>query len=233
MGNGSARLCVQVVRVGRWELDEGAEDVREVPREVIVGHVPTERRHPGRFTFWSASCVCVPTQVAVRARGGARVGGRGRERIARGGLVRVGASSSSEAHSSSEVLGAAAAAAPFLSSPESSSSPSSAFPSSELATVGGVGGVGGGLPSPASRASSPPRIHASGTTLSLYSVCSARNGPRAAHVASRRCPASRRWRMRGVDATRQRISAASDPVCISPARAASAATMSPSPHSRR
>lgn len=107
----------------------------------------------------------------------------------------------------------------------------SALPPSERAS--GVGVVGGVGPPPPSRASSPPRIHASGTTLSLYSACSARNGPRPAHAASRRCPASRRWRMRGVDDTHQRISAASDPVAISPARVASAATTSPSPHSRR
>ena len=94
MGNGSARLCVQVVRVGRWELDEGAEDVREVPGEVIVGHVPPERRHPQRrfITFVPASRVSadrVSSEVAVRARGGARVGRSGRECVTRGGLVRV------------------------------------------------------------------------------------------------------------------------------------------------
>ena len=46
------------------------------------------------------------------------------------------------------------------------------------------------------RARLHPRIHASGTTLSLYSACSARNGPCLAHMASRRCPDSRRWRIR-------------------------------------
>ena len=128
--------------------------------------------------------------------GGARVGRRGRERIARGGLVRV---------AEPEVLGGRVVVVLAASSAAAVAVTASRLcSSSERASGVGVVGVVG--PSPPSRASSPPRIHASGTTLSLYSACSARNGPCLAHMASRRCPDSRRWRIRGVDDAPEDIS---------------------------
>ena len=67
-----ARLCVRVVGGGRRELDERAEDVREVPGEVIVGHVPSERRHPQRrfITFSRQPCLVGGGRPRARRREG-------------------------------------------------------------------------------------------------------------------------------------------------------------------